>query len=334
MPDISDSLVIRGRRIKNRIAMLPMVTFSFRGDDGNYFGRQHIEHYKERARGGAGLIIVQSTNVMGASSATGMWTPGSVEALTKIAANASSYGASAMLQLSCNNGADIDINALTEGDIRTMQQEMKHAAVQAHAIGFHGVEFHCAHGYTLCRFLDATQNRRSDEFGSSAVNRGRIVTDMLPDIRRDTDETFIVSVRMGAYLPTRKDGLELAGIFESSGIDMLDVSYGMHIPEGPVPEDFPFGPVTHSAYVFKQALALPVIGLYEIRTEEQVRLLISGGYADFVGIGRGMLADPDFANHVLKSEDVNTCFTCKKCSWFTDHTQCPAQQKLTRKSTG
>jgi len=189
------------------------------------------------------------------------------------------------------------------------------------------VEFHCAHGYTLCRFLDATQNRRNDAFGASPENRARIVTDILPDIRRDTDKAFLVSLRMGEYTPTREDGLKLAQIFEDSGIDMLNLSFGMHMPEGPVPEDFPFSPVTHSAYAFKQALALPVIGLYEIRTEEQARLLISGGYADIAGIGRGMLADPHFAKHVLNSESVNTCCSCKQCSWFTDHTQCPARKK-------
>ena len=333
MPDISDSLVIRGHRIKNRIAMLPMVTFSLFGDDGNYFGRQHIAHYTERAKSEAGLIIVQSTNVMGASTSTGMWTSGSMEALAKIAANASSYGATVMIQLSCNNRADIDINALSTEDIRAMQQEMRHAVIKAHGLGFHGVEFHCAHGFTLCRFLDAARNRRTDKFGGSAANRARIITGILPEIRSKTDDSFIVSVRMGEYTPTREDGLELAKIFEDSGIDMLDVSFGMQMPEGPVPEGFPFSPVTHSAYVFKQELSLPVIGLYDIRTEEQARLLISGGYADIVGIGRGMLADPHFAQHVLNSEVVNTCFACKQCSWFTDHTQCPARQKFAHKHT-
>jgi len=309
-----------------------MMTFSFRGDNGNYFGTQHIEHYTERAKGGAGLIIVQSTNVVGVSTATGMWTPGSMDALAKIAANAAAYDATVMLQLSCRNREDIDINALTTNDIHEMQKEMKHAAAKAHDLGFHGVEFHCAHGFTQCRFLDAAQNRRTDAFGASAINRAKIVTDILPDIRRDTGNSFIIAVRMGEYAPTRKDGLELAKIFEAAGIDMLDVSFGMHMPEGPVPEDFPFSPVTHSAYVFKQELTLPVIGLYEIRTEEQARLLISSGYADIAGIGRGMFADPHFANHVLNSEAVNTCFTCKECSWFTDHTKCPAQKRLAPKT--
>ncbi|MDR3321635.1 MAG: hypothetical protein LBS93_04235 [Synergistaceae bacterium] len=66
MARITDSLLIRGRRIKNRIAMLPVMTFSFHGDNGDFYGNQHVEHYTEAARGGTGLVILQATNVVGA----------------------------------------------------------------------------------------------------------------------------------------------------------------------------------------------------------------------------------------------------------------------------
>ncbi|WP_416182838.1 hypothetical protein [Methanosarcina sp.] len=52
--------------------MAPLVTFSFHGDNGSYYGKQHIEHYTKRAKGGAGLIIVQATRVSGAVDSTGM----------------------------------------------------------------------------------------------------------------------------------------------------------------------------------------------------------------------------------------------------------------------
>ena len=65
----------------------------------------------------------------------------------------------------------------------------------------------------------------------------------------------------------------------------------------------------------------------KIRKEEQVRFLIENDYVDFTAIGRGMLADTEFANHVINSEPVNTCSGCKNCSWFTDHTLCPARSR-------
>lgn len=70
-----------------------------------------------------------------------------------------------------------------------------------------------------------------------------------------------------------------------------------------------------------------MIAVNEIRTEEQVRFLIENDYVDFVGIGRAMLADAEFANHVINSEPVNKCVGCKDCFWLTDHTKCSARNK-------
>lgn len=85
MARITDGFVVRGNYIKNRIVMAPMVTFSFQGDNGSYYGKQHIEHYTQRAKGGAGLIIVQATQVAGAINSTNLWSPDNVAALKQIA---------------------------------------------------------------------------------------------------------------------------------------------------------------------------------------------------------------------------------------------------------
>src|SRR5664280_2306866 len=109
MAKITDELVIRGNHIKNRIVMAPMVTFSFNGDNGSYYGKQHVEHYTLRAKGGAGLIIVQATRVVGAADSTNMWSPDNVSTLKQIASNCHGYGATILMQLSCG---DMDINEL------------------------------------------------------------------------------------------------------------------------------------------------------------------------------------------------------------------------------
>lgn len=68
----------------------------------------------------------------------------------------------------------------------------------------------------------------------------------------------------------------------------------------------------------KKEVNIPVIAVNEIRTKKQVLSLIENDYVDFAAIGRGMLADPEFAKHVINSEPVNTCSGCKNCLWFTD----------------
>lgn len=322
MTEITDELLIRGNRIKNRIVMAPMVTFSFHGDNGSYYGKQHIDHYTKRAKGGAGLIIVQATGVFGAVDSKGMWTPGDIAALKQIASNCHEFDAKIMMQLHCGNE---NINDFSAAEIQSMQKNMIQAAILACEIGFDGVEYHFAHGFTLCKFLDVSYNHRIDQYGGDVQNRTRILTEILPDIRKNTHEKFIISVRMGEYLPVSKDGIEAAKTFERAGIDLLHISFGMQPPTQPVPEGFICSPMTYSGCKIKKTVKTPVIAVNEIRTEEQVRFLIENDYVDLVAIGRGMLADPEFANHVINSEPVNTCSGCKRCFWFTDHTLCPSR---------
>jgi NADPH2 dehydrogenase len=323
MAKLHGTLTIRGNTIKNRIVMVPMVTFSFHGDNGSYYGRQHIEHYTARANGGAGLIIVQATPVFGAVNATERWSEDNTRALKQIADNCHEYGAAIMMQLSCG---DQNINELTISEIRSMQLNMTQAAITACKLGFDGAEFHFAHGFTLCKFLDASYNRRSDQYGGDIGNRTRILTEILPEIRKNAHEKFMLGARMGEYLPESKDGVEAAKTFEKAGIDILNISFGMEPPVHPVPEGFLCSPMTYSGCRIKKEVNVPVIAVNKIRTEKQVRFLIENDYVDFAGIGRGMLADPEFANHVLRSEPINKCHGCKNCLWFTDHTKCPARK--------
>ena len=327
MTHITDDLIIRGNRIKNRIVLVPMVTFSFRGDNGSYFGQQHVDYYTERAKGGTGLIIVQATRVLGAANATNMWSADNVASLRRIVTNCHSCGATIMIQLSCG---DTDINQLSPDEISLMQHDMKQAALSACAIGFDGVEFHFAHGYTLCKFLDASYNKRLDQYGGDAVNRVRILTELLPEIRENTRQNFMIGVRMGEYLPSSQDGIEIAKLFEQAGIDLLHISFAMHPPTYAIPEGFKCSATTYSGCKMRRHVNIPVIAVNEIRTEEQVRFLIENNYVDFAGIGRAMFADPEFANHVIHSEPVNPCFGCGNntgCLWLTNHLLCPATRQ-------
>lgn len=325
MTKLQDTITIRGNTIKNRIVMEPMYTFSSHGDNGSFYGSQHIGHYTARAKGGAGLIIIQATAVFGAENSTEKWSEENTRVLRQIADNCHAYGAVVMMQLACG---DLDINELTLAKIHSMQEDMTQAAVTACALGFDGAEFHFAHGFTLCKFLDASYNRRTDGYGGDVEKRAGILTEILPVIREKTRENFLLGVRMGEYQPESTDGIAAAKTFEKAGIDLLNISFGMKQPVGPVPDGFLCSSMTYSGYKIKKEVGIPVIAVNEIRTEEQARFLIENHYADFAGIGKGMLTDPEFADHVLRSEPVNRCRSCKNCFWFTDHTKCPARKAI------
>ncbi|AJG99180.1 NADH-dependent flavin oxidoreductase [Clostridium beijerinckii] len=327
MAKITDSIAIRGNLIKNRIVMAPMHPFSFHGDDGAFYGKQHIEHYTERAKGGTGLIIMQAARVFGATNSTNLWSCENIAVLKRIVDNCHEYGTTIMIQLSCT---DTNINELSIDEISSMQADMKQAAISACEIGFDGVEYHFAHGFTLSKFIDKSYNKRTDKYGGEAINRTRILIELLPEIREKTHEKFMIGVRMGEYLPESQDGIEVSKIFEKAGVDLLHISFGMNPPTHDIPKGFKCSPMTYSGCKIKKEVNIPVIAVNEIKTEEQVRFLIENDYVDFAAIGRGMFTDLEFANHVINGQAVHKCFGCggslEKCKWFTDHTLCPGRK--------
>jgi 2,4-dienoyl-CoA reductase-like NADH-dependent reductase (Old Yellow Enzyme family) len=329
MSHLSDEMVIRGKHIKNRIVMPPMVCFTFKGDNGGTYGIQHVEHYTQRAKGGAGLIIIQATPVLDASKKLGVWSDEQMKPLVVIAGNCHNYNAVVMMQLHCG---DVNINELSIDQIHEMQTDCIAAAARVKQAGFDGVEYHFAHGFTLCKFLDPTYNQRSDQYGGALENRLRIFTEILPKIRQTVDKDFIVSVRMGGNIPDTAGAIEVARAFETAGVDLIHVSSGMKSPVNEVPRDFKGSIIAYNGSQIKRHVDVPVITVSEIFTGATAKFLVENNDADFVAIGRGMLADENWAHKVLADKPVNQCHNCGrgntgKCLWFTDHTQCPARSK-------
>ncbi|MDR2486785.1 MAG: NADH:flavin oxidoreductase [Clostridiales Family XIII bacterium] len=329
MASISDNLSLCGRTLKNRIVFLPCVTFSFRGDGEDYFGGQHLEHYRQMAEGGAGIVYVQGTDAQGWLSETGQWTPGSKRTLEKVTAAIHENGALAMIQLSWGGDTVTDLNAMTADALAAKQQELLSAALGIGELGFDGFEFHFGHTFLLCKTLDAEANQRTDRFGGSLENRMHVLTDILPEIRSKNGAGFILSVRMGAYLPDLENGRATARALEAAGIDVLNITMSM-VPPKPAPEGFPLSDMVYGGWLMKQAVTIPVIGVGGLTDRAKLDTLIEDGYADLAGVAHSILADPAFPRKVLAREPFYACAGCPECFWYTDHTKCPARVKAVR----
>jgi NADPH2 dehydrogenase len=231
-----------------------------------------------------------------------------------------------MIQLSCGN---VDINRLTVEQIRRMQADCVSVAEAARQAGFDGVEYHFAHGFTLCKFFDPSFNKRTDDYGGSLENRTHIITEMLHRIRDLAGQDFIAGVRMGGNIPDIAGAVEVARVLEKAGVDLLHISFGMTMPINAVPTGFNGSTITYNGSQIKKQIHMPVIGVYEI-DPGRAKFLIENDYLDLVSVGRGMLADENWANKVLAGEDVNECRRCgdntRGCRWFDDHTLCPARE--------
>lgn len=343
-------ITIKGKQIRNRIVMPPMVLFGKAAQDG-FVTERHIKHYEERARGGTGLIIVEATCVQEDGKLSpdqlGIWSDKHIEGLNKIAEACHKHGATVLIQLHHAglkthpkvsavpstpwkpNGKEGQFHVLSEDDINIILNNFIEAARRAKKAGFDGVELHGAHGYLLNQFVSPVVNQREDKYGGSLKNRMHLSMDIIKLIQEELGREFIVGYRMGANDPTLEDSIKIAKLLEESGVDILHISTGIsseNWTSPDVPKSFPLNWIVFSGTQIKKHVSVPVIVVNGIRTPVQASWLVENKLADFVAVGRGMLADPFWAEKAVAKSEVKPCLECSKCLWFTNGDLCPQQK--------
>lgn len=335
---------IRECVLRNRIVMPPMAT-----NLGSAFGEvtpELLRYYERRAQGGVGLIIVENAQVdmfQGRSLVAQIavdsdkFLPG----LRALAEVIHAGGARAFLQIqhggrqctpSTTDGLQpvapspvpckflqVTPRALTQEEIRELVEKFARAALRAKVAGFDGVEVHAAHGYLLNEFLSPYTNKRDDEYGGSLENRLRFLLEILGRIRELVGEDFVVGVRLSVeeFVPgglTLAESQEIARKLEAHGVDYISVSCGIYESVSTIiePMNFPEGWRANLARGIKEVVSCPVIAVGVIRHPEVAERILAAGDADFVAIGRGLIADPDWVKKVAegREKEVNYCISC------------------------
>ena len=340
---------LKGYKVKNRIVFPPVVCFRYAGADGIVTTR-NIEHYRQMAAGGAGIIITEATAVWKegrlAPFQLGIWSDDHIPGMALIAKAVKNVGAVSLLQihhaglLTNEHVSDFAMApsideknprslAMSAAEIVETREAFIAGAVRAREAGFDGIELHGAHGYLLNQFASALFNRREDEYGGSLEKNMRLTTEIIKGIREKCGDDFIIDYRLGANSPSLDDGIAIARHLEKAGVDMLHVSHGGSLQNLPrTPKDFAYNWIVYSGTVIKTHVSIPVIVVNEIKTPDRASWLIEQNLADFVAIGKPQLADPDWVNHVKNSEEINICLGCKpKCRWYEDSSLCPARRR-------
>jgi 2,4-dienoyl-CoA reductase (NADPH2) len=107
--------------------------------------------------------------------------------------------------------------ALTIQEIEDIVEKFVNAAVRAKKAGFDGVDINAASSHLLHNFLSPFWNRRDDIYGGNHENRARFVTQIVNEIKRRNGKDFAVSVCI--------NGLEIgagAGIDNSECLSFED----------------------------------------------------------------------------------------------------------------
>jgi 2,4-dienoyl-CoA reductase-like NADH-dependent reductase (Old Yellow Enzyme family)/NADPH-dependent 2,4-dienoyl-CoA reductase/sulfur reductase-like enzyme len=197
------------------------------------------------------------------------------------------------------------------------------AAARVKTAGGDAVEIHCAHGYVLGAFLSRADNRRTDEYGGSLENRARLACEVIRAVKDEVGDSLAVIVRVAGREFGEADGLTTAeaaqasALFEAAGADAVHVTGWGRNPfsdftDGPLPNTV--GAYIEPAAEVKRAVSIPVIAVGRVLPEVGEQS-IAEGKADFVAMGRQLLADPSLVGKLKAGtvERVRPCINCYVC---------------------
>jgi 2,4-dienoyl-CoA reductase (NADPH2) len=238
---------------------------------------------------------------------------------------------------------------LTISEIEEIVDKFASAAVRAEKAGFDGVDINASSSHLLHNFLSPFWNRREDAYGGSLENRARFVMQIIREIKKRLGQGFPVSViingiEIGQVVGidnskclTPEDSRGIARLLQEAGADAIQVRnhwIGYHAggflpdalfyPETPIPlESFPkeydtsrkgAGANILLAAGIKKAVSIPVTAVGRLDPELGEKVLREG-MADFIGMTRRLLADPDLPNKIAagRIDDIAPCSGCSFC---------------------
>ncbi len=217
----------------------------------------------------------------------------------------------------------IKVAAMTEADMERIIVDFAEAAGFMKDAGFDGVLIHAGHGFVFTQYLSPRLNTRTDEYGGSLENRAKFPLNILKGIRSRVGPDFLIEVRLSAEEGVQGGiTVEETGLFSrmmESLIDLVHVSTGLYT-EPITTRQFssmfvPHGCNADLAAEIKKYTSLPVGVVGGINSPEQAEQIIADGKADYIILGRQMLADPDFPIKAFsgKADEIRRCVRCFHC---------------------
>jgi 2,4-dienoyl-CoA reductase-like NADH-dependent reductase (Old Yellow Enzyme family)/NADPH-dependent 2,4-dienoyl-CoA reductase/sulfur reductase-like enzyme len=334
-------------RLKNRVIMAPMGT-NYGTTDGFSTDRD-TRYYGERAKGGVAMIVTEAMNVSaGARNHTSSlcvfhdrFIPGLGAVVRAIHDN----GALAVGQLNHRGqllrrsvlgmepvgptaglqpATGEPVRALGVDEIHAIQRDFADASRRLWRAGYDAVEIHAANGYLFHQFFSPRFNRRDDQYGGSRENRMRFLLEtvgLIQDELRDVPVMVRLSATeyvAGGY--PEEDVIALAQALARAGVVSIDLSGGSN--ESPQlsryciqPPSFPRRCLEPYARPLKQALSIPVIIAGRILTPDDAEGVLRAGSADFVSLGRALIADPHWCVKAFGKVEapIRLCISCNVC---------------------
>ena len=335
--------------LKNRIIMAPCGTHY-----SSHYGvvtEQQLAFYSERAKGGAGLIVVEGASTRKPPRGK----PGRIlvnedkfiPGMKKLADIIHAGGAKAVMQMSSHQGSMDEVDPaspsgiphpfkgwsssipkqariITVADLEELVAEYGEAARRIMEAGFDGVMIHGANGYLACELLSSVFNKRTDAYGGDLKGRAKYLLDTVREVMKKTSTDFPVILRlMGSDRLSKQggtdgwgieDSVELCKIVEKNGATAVNITSGSLVtPEwtGP-PYYIPSGcNVDITTAIKRGGVKIPIWVTGKIEEPSLAEEILRDGKADFICMGRALICDPYWPTKVKEGRIEDIC----PCIW-------------------
>lgn len=316
--------------------------------EGYMPSERHVYYYRERARGGAGLIITEEHSTHPTDhpyeKLIHAFNPAVIPGYRQITAAVHAEGTPILAQINHNGGQSSGMftrlpvwapssvadpmfrevpKAVELEDIQEIIAGYAQVAYHTQLGGFDGVELQCSHSSIVRQFLSRHNNLRTDGYGGGLEQRMRLLREIIAAIRARVGRDYVLGVRLCGDELIR-DGIVLdeavaaARILEADGqIDYINTSIGtathtLYMIEASM--HIPPGYALFISSAIRKAVRLPVIGVGRIKDPIQAERVLQEGHADLVGIVRAQIADPEFARKSRENrvEDIRLCLSCNQ----------------------
>ena len=342
-------LRLRRTEIRNRILSTGHQTYLAAG---GLPGDDMVAYHEARARGGAGLIIVEAARyhrtALSDSPELIVAADDCIPGYRRLAQAVHRHGAKIFGQLSHSGrlsrrisgglrGVAYAPSAVPDNRFHTMPREMPLALVEeliaacaaaagrfAQA-GLDGIEVVASHGLLVAQFLNPLTNLRTDRYGGSRENRVRFLRECLAGVRHTVGDDLVVGIRISAE-EIEQDGLDAAEVIavcqelaRHGVLDYVNVTTGSMAGLGGSvhvvpPMEVKTGYVAPQAGTLRAAVGLPVFVAGRINQPQIAEQILASGQADMCGMTRAMISDPEMANKALagRLDDIRACIGCNQ----------------------
>ncbi|MFN3825184.1 MAG: FAD-dependent oxidoreductase [Pseudorhodobacter sp.] len=347
-PRLMSPLALRGQTLRNRVVFGAHTANM--GRDG-LPDAQFGAYLRERARGGAGMIVAEPVPV----HRTGVLTRGNFRhssddiiapfrAITEAVKAEGAVIVQQLYHIGAHGDGDLSFaphwspsggpsyhdsdgsHAVTQAEIEELIAAHVAAAQRSQAAGFQGVEVWAAYHSLLDQFWTPWSNRRDDQWGGSLENRTRFSRRIIEGIRRACGEEFIIGLAVSTsdaqdVLLSAESLCEIVALHDATGhVDYVTCGHGGYL-------DFERLMPT---FLFAEKLTAPVTAMLKgavrhaaitseahVRTPDNGEAILREGQADLVSIVRGQIADPHLARKTAdgRAGDIRGCISCNQMCW-------------------